>query len=498
MIPIQPILTWASKTHDRMQLQAQNTDNRTKKLLKLLYNKTLPPLAAAVVAVVSVPGLLLAGVVNVLTYPYVAIHKRVHTVSVQRHEKDLAHAPHTSPPGPKSSMFKQLFQKMLVLLHKQPAHYPQLKDFDYPPPSVDAKQASKALSPYVQDANFPIIFPRSTTPLQEIPLEVSSWPVLNKQKTNSLSLDFLQSKTTIPGTQTTFWGLLQRMGTKEGHDYLDEQGHKIFPVLFPAQTPSPENKRAPVLSRELLFELQTNPNLQARYIANFTMALNYFGLTFSSPDKKIIPAKNFAQRAKAIKQNKHKEVLLQQMIASLGYAGFGHLALQLSYVVSHEEHQKAYGLSPACTKNILKILDNLYQHETSITTQAHAVAAVSKSSNANSQIDPKNDWDKLHWHLFLQGSPSVVAQENKPLPYALTLHSNIKEGTTPLSQTRVSAYWSPNVRLTNTFFSKLTEQPWDANQPCLIKSQEPEQRLTLTNLQAPSYFFAATEEKKTT
>lgn len=490
MIPIQPFFDFPIKVYNKLSAQIRENDNLLKKIMKTTYNALVPPLITTLATVACVAGVIFACIGNVFTFPF-AIYSQSRHISTDDVERTLpiALSSHTAP-NKKAGFFSKLLKK------EEPDidHYPKLKYFEGPLPADYAERESfvhldfsnvEGLPPSVEDENFPCTFSRRSTQQKAPPPKIATtWPPRGENGTNSLSVEFLQEKTTIPETHTTFWGLMQQAGTLEGYKYLDEKLQNILPLIFPTRISSRLNPQAPTLSREMVSLVQTNPEMTSKYFLSLSMVLQYWGLQISPTDKSITLASDFEARAAAIKENPYKEEMFQQVLTSLGECGFGSLCIYLAIVLN--EHHADYGISS--TTPFYNALKGVKTLETMI--EQKTKETIKKSQERH---PPDTQVEEIRWDTYLNLLPSTGEANNR--------EQGQQREDKPFAWTRLSSLlgflFSLDDGLKNQMHRELGECSF--LDPIIKTSIDPDDaRPVLDKLKAPHYFFSLEKEKELT
>lgn len=509
MIPIKPIFNFPLKVHNKLHAVSQDKDGFLKKIIKLSYNVTALPVVVIAASTVCVVGLILALVTNAVTAPFVTLYKNF---VIKKPESDTLSY---TEPLKKTGFFSWLLDNPPSSPGEE-EYYPQLKDFEGPVEEKGSAEKDAQTNPMpfldfsnidipkeVKDRTLPCTFFRRATRQAPPPKIATTWPPPCAQGTNSLSLDFLQEKTTIPETQTTFWGLVQLAGSPEGYKYLDKKGAEILPVLFPNRMPSPLNRQAPILSREMVSSIQTDPTIASKYLLALSVVLQYWGLKISPIDKSIILADDFDARAAAIRENPHREEMFQQVLTSVGECGFGNLSMYLALILN--KHKEEYNISP---NTVYKPLSSLRSLETLLERNAQKILKAHQGP-AFTTAQKEQIWWETYLNLFPSvqetgDSKNVRSQKNAPPKIPTTALSG---ASPPLgAEKNIPAYW---VRVSNflTFFFSLDETleknihttlgTCEFFDPLIAPSTDPEDtRPILKKLDAPRYFFSYEMEKE--
>lgn len=77
MIPIDPLISAPRKVFNKLHIDHTKTETFFKKAAKYLHNGTLPFFCTAIVTIACITGAILAGVINVLTAPFVGIYQQL-------------------------------------------------------------------------------------------------------------------------------------------------------------------------------------------------------------------------------------------------------------------------------------------------------------------------------------------------------------------------------------------------------------------------------------
>lgn len=227
------------------------------------------------------------------------------------------------------------------------------KTFEQPPPTG---AGSMSLGHYVHSAEFPVILHRKNTPNPQptAPKITFFWPSKNNQGANSLFLDFLNEKITIPRTSHSVWGLFSTAGSEEGASYWNKNAHLLVPFLFPSKNPSPVlNPNAPVLTANIFSALheEASKDLRGKYIFTLLMCLQFWGISLDS-NLNFQTSNQFD--IQSIRDNPHRILLFQQIITSLVECGFASLAVKLVDFINKHKHM--YNLSEDIFQELFQTL----------------------------------------------------------------------------------------------------------------------------------------------
>lgn len=316
------------------------------------------------------------------------------------------------------------------------SYAPLADDMNTPPNKEHASYPKDVTSP-----TLPFLFSRDTNPQPSVN-KLTAWPALNGQHTNSFGEDFLEGKVTIPGSDTSFWSLIRQDGTQEGYRYL-EISHDVVQTVIPTKDKSHHAKDAPVLSRELLARIQTDPAMASKYLLGVFSYIQFWGGELDQQGR-IVPSADFAVRASNVKQNPHNHKRIARAIKSLSECGFNYLASEL--------HQ-------FCLKNM------------------HSFGL---ESNSNARRPSS----------FLRDPESYI-QKNRS--HKVDSNWNTRSGTNYLSQFRSSSGKSSE-QLAQTppkWFSSSTQKQYDpvfASTTPLLKWSKEHSKWLMPELKAPPFF----------
>lgn len=426
MIPLEILKSTSTLVFHKLHIDHTPTETFFKKAAKYLHNGTIPFFCAAVVTIACIAGAVIAGLVGLLLSPFViTVYQITKKISAKKEDPSSSHP--LQGPTVKPGFLSGWFQPVT------PAHYPTLQDLDGPQEGqprgvipLDLSSVADELPELVTEKNFPLILHRSKERTGPPPQKLHTWPTLNAQGTNHLSEHFLHNEVTMPGSDTTYWGLFKIAGTPQGYQYLDEYSPTLVPLLFPSTTPSPLNKKAPLLSRDFLTTVQTDVKATAKYIALLSIQLQYWGLSLaSSSEGRILITKqdDFEERAAAIKKTPQRELLFQQVLSSLSSLGFRDQALQLAIVLA--KNAAHYDIDPA---NIQHTMNQLHKDESTLkNVQTKAIQNYQKFVFPHKQ---GTDYPEvLPWNVWRDSLPSCSMGRD---PSQATSWNLLTPGPTPL------------------------------------------------------------------
>lgn len=352
MISIRPILFFPLTAHNALHINLRGGENLFKRLLKLTYNVVIPPVVAVLAAAVSIVGVVLACLVNVIALPFQAIYNALDD-DQSPESKPLLLTPSSTPFSPRTRT-----TPAFTNLHGSPPEGHTKTPEEAPPPKFNAP-----LPPDVTDSHFPVTFHRekedeaSWQPLKQL----TQWPArispnlssmdttanpyngpLTAHGSNTLLTQFYSGNVTIPGTETNLWGLFRQAGTPKGLQFL-EDSHNVVQLVLPAREGSRFVTTAPTLSQEMVYKVQTDKGMASRYLFGVLMYLQFWGGELA-PDGTIQRTKDFAERAQNVNdhtRSPHNHNRMCRMVKSLLDCGFGNLAEQVLEFI--EANRQDYG-----------------------------------------------------------------------------------------------------------------------------------------------------------
>lgn len=306
LIHIQQIKSWPSRVGKALWLKPQKEDSLIKKIAMYSYD-ILPLSAMLVTAFVGVAAFIVGGLFNLcIGYPL------------------------------------KLLRKDYILTPPPP-----LDNFQKPP--ADCKEGAALAqfdTEYCSFAHFPAIFRREQKPNTSCPPPniAVAWPPKNSQGANSLFLDFMEGKTTIPETNLSVWNLFSTAGSEKGASYWNKNAHILVPLLFPNHRSSTLNPAAPVLTANALAALHSKKTteVRAKYIFALLMCLQFWGISLDNSLEFQLSNQFDTQ---AIRDNPQRALLFEQIISSLVDCGFAPIALKLDAFI--QTNKKKYDLSSA-------------------------------------------------------------------------------------------------------------------------------------------------------
>lgn len=313
MFPLNSIINTAPKTYNLLHMNSKKDCSTLKQLAKISYNATLPPLAATVVAVISIVGLILAAIWNVFALPPAALHYKIQHHGIDQAKTTTPEAKTmdaASTPSIPWRILKTLYTGDMQNLFL-PAH----------PQSSESNKKAPALF---------------TLP----PLPHTQPKTLEAPPGDTFLTEFFEGKQTVPGTNISWQNLASAAGTTQGTLYL-----KTTPLLVELLLPKkhPNSKNIPPLSPQVIYQIQTDPKIASQYLLGVLIVLQLLGVELNA-EGEFCASEKFEKCAKFIKQQPERQKWLLELTESLVNSGFGSLGQRAADFFF--THRSAYGLSP--------------------------------------------------------------------------------------------------------------------------------------------------------
>ncbi|WP_079253838.1 NADAR domain-containing protein [Endozoicomonas arenosclerae] len=125
-----------------------------------------------------------------------------------------------------------------------------------------------------------------------------------------------------------------------------EQQHDYIQLLFPNIDPSSVNTKAPLLTPQMVWEVQQNPVAQQQLQASLDQMLGFWGLARQGDSIQVDPGKGAAHRKWLLNNDDHNHKRITRVIKCLMACGYESCAANLERTLQEQRGQSNVPLNP--------------------------------------------------------------------------------------------------------------------------------------------------------